>query len=82
MAHLIRTYTLPMDTVLDFCMGSGTTGVAALDTNRKFIGIESNADYFAVAKTRIREAGGLFGASNIEVAAGAAKPKGRVARTR
>lgn len=51
--YLIRTYTNEGDTVLDNCMGSGTTGIACLNTNRKFIGIESDPIYFAVAKERI-----------------------------
>jgi site-specific DNA-methyltransferase (adenine-specific) len=59
--YLIRTYTDPDMTVLDNCMGSGTTGVACLSTGRRFIGIENNADYFAIAKTRIRHVEGLTG---------------------
>ena len=54
--YLIRTYTNEGDTVLDFCMGSGTTGVAAMRSNRKFIGVEKDADYFAISERRIREA--------------------------
>lgn len=53
---LIRSYTNEGDTVLDFCMGSGSTGVAAMNTNRNFIGIEKNADFFVVAKERIADA--------------------------
>ena len=53
---LIRTYSNPNDTVLDFTMGSGSTGVAAMKTNRDFIGIEINPSYFAVAKERINKA--------------------------
>ena len=41
------------ETVLDNCMGSGSTGVAALNLNRKFIGMESDQDYFEIAKQRI-----------------------------
>lgn len=81
MAYLIRTYTLPMDTVLDFCMGSGTTGVAALDTNRAFIGMESNPEYFAIARRRIREAAGLFDKAVVQTFESAPAPK-RVARVR
>jgi len=55
MEYLIRTYTNPGETVLDFTMGSGTTGVAAANTGRKFIGIEMDADYFTVASARIRK---------------------------
>jgi DNA modification methylase len=54
--YLIKTYTNPGDTVLDNCMGSGTTGVACLNTGRKFIGIEKYEKYFAIAKRRIEEA--------------------------
>lgn len=54
--YLIKTYTNEGDTVLDNCMGSGTTGVAALNTNRNFIGIELNEEYFNIAKKRIEEA--------------------------
>lgn len=56
MEYLIRTYTNPGDTVLDNCMGSGTTGVAALQSGRRFIGIERDADYFAICQKRIGEA--------------------------
>lgn len=58
MEYLIRTYTNPGDTVLDNCMGSGTTGVAAVQTGRKFIGIERDPDYFAICQKRIGEARG------------------------
>jgi DNA modification methylase len=54
--YLIKTYTNPGDTVLDFCMGSGTTGVAAIRTSRNFIGIEKEAPYFEIAQRRITEA--------------------------
>ena len=50
---LIRTYTNEGDTVLDNCMGSGTTGVAATNTGRSFIGIEIDPDYFEIAKGRL-----------------------------
>ena len=53
---LIKSYTNEGDTVLDFCMGSGSTGVAAMNTNRNFIGIEKDADFFVVAKERIADA--------------------------
>jgi len=53
MEYLIKTYTNPGDTVLDNCMGSGTTGVACVNTGRKFIGIERDAKYFGVAFGRI-----------------------------
>ena len=51
--YLIKTYSNEGDTVLDFTMGSGSTGVACLQTNRNFIGIELNNDYFKIAKDRI-----------------------------
>ena len=52
---LIKTYTNENEIVLDNCMGSGTTGVAALKNNRKFVGIELNDTYFDIAKKRIEE---------------------------
>lgn len=51
--YLIKTYSDENDTVLDNCMGSGTTGVACLSTNRNFIGIEKELEYFNMAKARI-----------------------------
>jgi DNA modification methylase len=51
--YLIKTYTLEGETVLDFTMGSGSTGVAAKNLNRKFIGIEKDDKYFEIAKQRI-----------------------------
>ena len=51
--YLIRTYANEGETVLDNCMGSGTTGVAALNTGRRFIGIEKDPAYFEIAQTRI-----------------------------
>ncbi len=56
MEYLIKTYTNEGETVLDFCFGSGTTGVAAKNLNRKFIGIEMDEDYFEIAKNRIESA--------------------------
>lgn len=53
MDYLIKTYTNEGDTVLDNCMGSGTTGVASRNTNRKFIGIEMDPTYYGVACGRI-----------------------------
>ncbi len=50
---LIRTYTNEGQTVLDNCMGSGSTGVACINTNRNFIGIELDENYFKIAKERI-----------------------------
>lgn len=54
--YLIRTYTNEGDTVLDMCMGSGTTGVACKNLNRNFIGIEKDEKYFEIAKNRINQA--------------------------
>lgn len=51
--YLIKTYTQEGELVLDFTMGSGSTGVACMNTNRKFIGIELNEEYFNIAKNRI-----------------------------
>lgn len=51
--YLIRTYTLEGETVLDFTMGSGSTGVACKNLNRKFIGIEKDETYFKIAEKRI-----------------------------
>ena len=51
--YLIRTYTNESETVLDFTMGSGSTGVACVNTNRRFIGIELDDKYFEIAKQRI-----------------------------
>lgn len=56
MEYLIRTYTNEGETVLDNCMGSGTTGVACINTGRDFIGIEQDDKYFAIAKQRIESA--------------------------
>ena len=56
MEYLIRTYTNENETVLDFTMGSGSTGVACVNTNRNFIGIEIDSNYFEIAKQRIKEA--------------------------
>ena len=54
--YLIKTYTNEGEWVLDNCMGSGTTGVAAVNTNRNFIGIEQEPKYFEIAKKRIEDA--------------------------
>ena len=53
--YLIRTYTNEGETVLDFTMGSGSTGVACVNTNRRFIGIELDEGYFNIAKERIEK---------------------------
>jgi site-specific DNA-methyltransferase (adenine-specific) len=51
--YLIKTYTQESETVLDFTMGSGTTGIACKNLNRNFIGIELDETYFNIAKERI-----------------------------
>ena len=53
--YLIKTYTNDGELVFDSCMGSGTTGVACINTNRRFIGIELDNNYFEIAKNRISE---------------------------
>ena len=53
MEYLVKTYTNENETVLDFTMGSGTTGVACKNLNRNFIGIELDKDYFEIATARI-----------------------------
>ena len=53
--YLIKTYTNENDLILDFTMGSGSTGVACLNTNRKFIGIEKEDEYFNIAHKRMFE---------------------------
>ena len=55
MEYLIKTYTNENETVLDFTMGSGSTGVACVNTNRSFIGIEQDDKYFEIAKQRIKQ---------------------------
>ena len=54
--YLIKTYTLEGETVLDFTMGSGSTGVACKNLKRSFIGIEKDKEYFRIAKQRIKDA--------------------------
>ncbi len=56
MSDIITKFTQPGDTILDPCMGSGTTGVAALRLGRKFIGAERDADYYSIAVERIEAA--------------------------
>ena len=58
MEYLIRTYTQEGETVMDNCMGSGTTGVACVNTGRNFIGIERDEKYFQIAADRIAESHG------------------------
>jgi DNA modification methylase len=59
MEYLINTYSNEGETVLDFTMGSGTTGVAAANTGRHFIGIELDEKYYNIAKERIEGANPL-----------------------
>lgn len=54
--YLIKTYTLEGETVLDFCMGAGSCGIAAINTNRNFIGIELEKKYFDIAEDKINGA--------------------------
>lgn len=54
--YLIKTYTDPGAVVLDCYMGSGTTGIAAVNTGRRFVGIELDEHYYQIAKKRITEA--------------------------
>ena len=54
--YLIKTYTNENELILDFTMGSGSTGVACMNTNRQFIGIEKDKKYFNIAKKRIEDA--------------------------
>lgn len=67
MADLVATYTDPGQTVLDFTMGSGSTGIAAVMYGRKFVGIEKDKGYFDIAINRIRDA--IFGAQGGELLA-------------
>ena len=57
--HLIRTYSDEGDTVLDNCMGVGSTGAAAALANRKFVGMEIDREFFNIAKARLRTAAGV-----------------------
>ncbi len=59
MEYLIKTYSNENEIILDNCMGSGTTGVACVNTNRNFIGIERDEEYYEIAKTRIDDSRGL-----------------------
>lgn len=55
MEYLVKTFTNPGDTVLDFTMGSGTTGIACLNLKRRFVGIELDKGYFDIARKRLEE---------------------------
>ena len=52
---MIKTYSNEDDVVCDITMGSGTTGVASVNTNRNFIGIEMDSEYFEISKNRIKK---------------------------
>lgn len=54
--YLIKTYTNQSETVLDNCLGSGTTAVSCINTNRNFIGIEKEREYCEIANKRIEDA--------------------------
>lgn len=65
--YLIKTYTNEGQTVLDNCMGSGSTGVACINANRNFIGIEKDEKYFEIAKERIEKTKGeIYGNTKLE----------------
>lgn len=53
--YLIKTYTKEKEVIMDNCMGSGSTGVAAIKANRSFIGIEMDTNYYKIAQRRIAE---------------------------
>ena len=59
--YLIKTYTNEGDLVLDNCMGSGTTAIACINTNRNFIGFELNKDYYNICVERIKNRNKLNG---------------------
>ena len=56
MQYLVKTYSKENELILDFTCGSGSTGVACINTNRRFIGIELDKNYYEIAKNRIKEA--------------------------
>lgn len=65
--YLIKTYTHEGETVLDNCMGSGSTGAAALNTGRRFLGIEKDNHYYNVARERIEGVGGNANSGRREI---------------
>jgi len=65
MEYLIKTYTSENEVVLDFCIGSGTTAIAAINTNRRCIGIEKDENYYKVALDRINKALDAIGLNKI-----------------
>lgn len=66
MIQLVKTFTNPGDKVLDFCMGSGTTGLACLLTGREFVGIELDPNNYEIAENRIKNGLGQFELTNDE----------------
>lgn len=78
MEYLIRTYTNKGDTVLDNCMGSGTTGVACANTGRRFIGIELDEKYFKIAQRRILQAVGCIADALTPRTARTGSPRDRI----
>ena len=72
MSYLVRTYTDPGDLVMDNCMGSGSVGIACLETGRRFIGFEKDPQHFSVAQERIRnwETGKMDGVSKSDTKKG------------
>jgi DNA modification methylase len=65
--YLIKTYTNENETVLDNCMGSGSTGVACVNTNRNFIGIEKDDKYFEIASQRIANSYNIFNVNTNDI---------------
>ena len=74
MEYLIRTYTNEGDTVLDFCMGSGTTGVSCVQTGRHFIGIDKD---IRIATRRIEDTDPLFQAGEVLTVENMEKGRGK-----
>ena len=64
--YLVKTYTNEGETVLDFTMGSGSAGVACVNTNRAFIGIEKDEKYFEIAQNRVNSAKALINSDESE----------------
>ncbi len=68
--YLIKTYTNEGELVLDACMGSGTTAVACVNTNRHFVGFENHAPFVAICERRIKEARSCLEQSELEIMSG------------
>jgi site-specific DNA-methyltransferase (adenine-specific) len=82
MEYLVKTYTNEGDTVMDNCMGSGTTGVACVNTGRHFIGFEKDPGYFIVASERIMAALPVANDSAAEVAPAPSEPHDHLPATK